>query len=392
MSVARQRGVVGAVLTSLGSELDQLEPSMSESSAATVPIQHHPTLYFPDGDVALLAKQRLSDLNGLPVDIMQIFRVHSFILKHHSPVFADMFGLPAPENLDADETHEGVPLVKLQDDGKDLASLLNALYNPSEIPYKRLDPNTPLLVGGILRLAHKYQIEPLRIRILEHFAADWPQNVDEWDRMEAGIAAVRRQHLGPSAIQGKLDGLYLDDRFPEPALAIKFAEEFQCPDVLVAAFIRVARASILNDDWNSERSGRTPWALRAGRQTVRWNLLTRSDLARVLRVREYLTGASVSDRTCMVFQVTGGSCEYSSGCPQVLQRLVMEHRRYTQESVDPFGALDECLVCASGSIPDSESTDSEGSQSLCEECTDCFKSFVRRRKLQMWEAVQDMIW
>ncbi|OSX64816.1 hypothetical protein POSPLADRAFT_1064930 [Postia placenta MAD-698-R-SB12] len=53
---------------------------------------------------------------------------------------------------------------------------------------------------------------------------------------------------------------------------------------------------------------------------------------------------------------------------------------------------DECLVCASGSIPDSESTDSEGSQSLCEECTDCFKSFVRRRKLQMWEAVQDMIW
>ncbi|KAF9821599.1 hypothetical protein IEO21_00445 [Rhodonia placenta] len=208
---------------------------MSESSAATVPIQYHPTLYFADGDVALLAKQHLSDLNGVPVVIMQIFRVHSFILKHHSPVFADMFGLPAPENLDADETHEGVPLVKLQDDGKDLASLLNALYNPSElnqscvreIPYNRLDPNTPFLVEGILRLAHKYQIEPLRIRNLEHFAADWARNVDEWDRMEAAIVIVRRQHLGLSAIQGKLDGFHRDDRFPEPASAIQFTEEFQ---------------------------------------------------------------------------------------------------------------------------------------------------------------------
>lgn len=92
----------------------------------------------------------------------------------------------------------------------------------------------------------------------------------------------------------------------------------------------------------------------------------------------------------MVIEVRPELCGDTDRCPQVLQRLVMAHREHTQESVDPFGALDECLVRASGTIPDGESTDERG-QPLCENCTDCLKGLVRRQKLQMWEAVQAMI-
>ncbi len=88
------------------------------------PLERHSTLYFSDGDVVLAA----STSNGTTPG-SQVFRVHKFLLKHHSPTFANMF-------LDADaasgESYDGVPMVKLQGDkAEDLALLLNYLYNPT---------------------------------------------------------------------------------------------------------------------------------------------------------------------------------------------------------------------------------------------------------------------
>lgn len=84
-------------------------------------IQQHPNLYFQDGDVILSAP--------LPSDKgTTLLRVHRVVLSHHSPVFKDMFAFPS--NPQVNEMLDGVPVVRMPDDGDELAGLISAFYNP----------------------------------------------------------------------------------------------------------------------------------------------------------------------------------------------------------------------------------------------------------------------
>lgn len=89
--------------------------------------QRHPTLYFPTGDVVLSAG---ASIDSGPLDVpptTQLFRVHKFLLMHHSITFSNMFADANPASC---ESYDGVPMVALQGDkAEDLALLLNYLYN-----------------------------------------------------------------------------------------------------------------------------------------------------------------------------------------------------------------------------------------------------------------------
>lgn len=137
---------------------------------------NHPSLWLDEGNIILRARS----------DNQQVIRfcVHRF-LAHHSPIFRDMFALPAPSDA---ETLGGLPVVDLQDKAEDVEVFLKALYTPryglsslpcplfssdsSSIPFRRMDPNTPIKASGILRLATKYEVLDLRTRIIEHFESD----------------------------------------------------------------------------------------------------------------------------------------------------------------------------------------------------------------------------
>lgn len=91
--------------------------------------QHHPTLYFSDGNVVLsaVAQDRRR----------QYFRVHQSILCRHSAVLSDMFAIPPLTRSEAElvkgipsETYAGVVHVQMQDTAEDLASFLGVLYDP----------------------------------------------------------------------------------------------------------------------------------------------------------------------------------------------------------------------------------------------------------------------
>jgi len=77
------------------------------------------SLYLEDGNIVLSAPQ---DDGGY-----SLFRVHKSILAKNSPVFADMFTLSTPDCADF---YDGVPVVQLHDDPKDLEQFLGFLYNP----------------------------------------------------------------------------------------------------------------------------------------------------------------------------------------------------------------------------------------------------------------------
>ena len=86
-------------------------------------LEQHPSLYFADGDLVIVACTDPAAANSI------VFRVHGAILGLFSPVFAGMLSLPAP-SVSGRELYDGVPLVHLSDDAKDMADFLDALYNP----------------------------------------------------------------------------------------------------------------------------------------------------------------------------------------------------------------------------------------------------------------------
>lgn len=97
-------------------------------------LQHHDSLYFPDGNI-ILATDSKSTFKPVsqPVDGTKLhwqngvllFRVHMSVLSLHSSVFKDMFeSLGTADN----EMHDGVPLVKMQDTVSELECFLKAMY------------------------------------------------------------------------------------------------------------------------------------------------------------------------------------------------------------------------------------------------------------------------
>ena len=93
-------------------------------------LERHPDLYFPDGDVVLAVQQtpKADDPAEGPLKCT-LFRVHKFLLKHHSTTFSNLF---ADADATPTEVYDGVPLAEMYGDkAEDFALLLSYLYNPS---------------------------------------------------------------------------------------------------------------------------------------------------------------------------------------------------------------------------------------------------------------------
>ncbi|KAG9028451.1 hypothetical protein FRB95_006483 [Tulasnella sp. JGI-2019a] len=75
-----------------------------------------PDYYFPDGSLCLAVEQKL-------------FKIHSGVLARHSTVFCDMLSVP-PLADTGGEQYEAVPVVRLEDEAKDIWVLLSVTYDP----------------------------------------------------------------------------------------------------------------------------------------------------------------------------------------------------------------------------------------------------------------------
>ncbi|KAI1782984.1 hypothetical protein LXA43DRAFT_848584, partial [Ganoderma leucocontextum] len=231
----------------------------------------HPDLYFQDGDVVLAVKQ--APMSDEEPRNYTLFRVHRFLLKHHSATFANLF---ADANAAPTEVYDGVPLAEMHGDkAEDFALLLSYLYNPSSLVFKRNDPNTPLTISGVVRLADKYVIEPLHRCLVQQVCEDWPATLDEYDVKQSEIDTLRAVAASSSTtFKYTPDGGRLADVIPEPASAILFAQEFGCRQILPAAFYRLSLIP-LEHDWSEPGHTRKPLA--------RWSMLDRENLVRCMR-------------------------------------------------------------------------------------------------------------
>ncbi|KAJ7883212.1 hypothetical protein B0H14DRAFT_1438680 [Mycena olivaceomarginata] len=100
----------------------------------------------------------------------KIFHVFGGILAARSIVFRDMLAFPQPPNGDIAQI-DGSPVVRLHDSADDVEVFLRAIYDSSYF----MPAPAPIqlrIVLGILRLSHKYGVQYLHRRALDHLIVD----------------------------------------------------------------------------------------------------------------------------------------------------------------------------------------------------------------------------
>lgn len=161
--------------------------------------------------------------------------------------------------------------------------------------------HTPLKVQGIMRLAVKYEVETIRGTILKHVESEWPHTLEEWERRHNEREGERMVVSDPA----------LDDEeenYPDPALAVRFGLEFDCPKILPAAFYDLATAY-----------GPRPWP-GTWDPSITWNCLQAADLIEVIAGQKALAFKSMG----ISRKKWGCSCEQ---CSQVVQACVSQALR-----------------------------------------------------------------
>ncbi|KAJ7175150.1 hypothetical protein C8R43DRAFT_976046 [Mycena crocata] len=147
-------------------------------------------LWFPDADLILRADDTL-------------FRVYSSILSARSAVFADMAAFPQPahpEGLSID----GHPIVLLHDLAAEVEVFLRAIFDSSFFmpPPSATDFAT---IIGVMRLAHKYDVQYLFRRALSHLDSLYPMPF--LDFLEVNVGVVNHHIDYPAGIDTDLIAL-----------------------------------------------------------------------------------------------------------------------------------------------------------------------------------------
>ncbi|KAJ7776964.1 hypothetical protein DFH07DRAFT_1056603 [Mycena maculata] len=129
-------------------------------------LQRVEDLWFPDADLILRAEN-------------SPFRVHSSILGARSSVFRDMVAFPQPTNAEGDII-DGVPVVRLHDSA--LETEIFGVDSSSKFFHAPSISRDFSAVIGVMRLAHKYDVQYLFRRALCDLEATYPM---EFSRSQA---------------------------------------------------------------------------------------------------------------------------------------------------------------------------------------------------------------
>lgn len=174
---------------------------------------------------------------------------------------------------------------------------------------------------------------------------------------------------------GKINGLYLDDRLPEPASAIRIASDYNIPSILPAAFYQLALLST-DADWDGYRENPTREGkqLRFGARTARWGLLDKRDLMRLVHGQKLLAAYTREIGT----DIFGLRCPTNTkGCSKARN----DCWKYFQENApismdDPLDVLYDCMRM-----------DALFAEMPCASCAAEISAMAEKKRRELWRRL-----
>ncbi|KAI0785498.1 hypothetical protein BC629DRAFT_1735552 [Irpex lacteus] len=362
-----------------------IQTTMAPSAKTTPPKEvHHPSLYLPDGDVVISAPSKSTDCS------LRIFRLHRAVLTEHcqSEVLLTLSG-------DEQEQYDGVPRLRLSDDADDLAILFSAMYDIGSLHLTPRHPDTPLRLHGPTTLAQKYKATTVLTAITTRIIQDWPLTLADWlarqDEKRDVLAMLRPYgYVDPKAKPLE------EYSFPEPAAAIRFAMEFDCPSILPAAFYELA---IANDAQHREPTGSL--TLASPLVPIRWNLLSKPDLLRLISGEKALqhtlsTSLQTISRETKIFGCKRDGSYYPGGvtnCAKAVDRYLadLSTGKYgLGGSVSGGGVMRTDAIGCLKWLEETEQEDLEDEEVWVWDCMlgqETFEEAVKREMQKVWDAL-----
>lgn len=359
----------------------------------------HTILYYPHGDVIL--ESALSVANAPAKSFSTLFRVHRWLLAHRSSMFRDMFSFPyLPAGGEADEFIDEIPVIQTTDAAEDLESVLRVLYYPTYVSFNcdfyipvkpsfgfilnsdlprctRFDPDTPIKVSSALRIARKYDFEALGTYLEKLVLDDWPVTLEAYDHLEAELLEIHKRWE-----KGRCGGKRYADLFPEPLAAIAFAREFDCPQILPAAYYALANLE-LTDEWDSQYKRKL---------LARWSLADELDLERISRGRSELlvvTTSMMDDGFASLMSLTDSECRAypPNACQVILRQLFEAIWEKPDSGHDQLDLLHRCFNY--WKYLSAHAFESNDVTALCHNRDAAMRRWVVRERKALWERLPD---
>lgn len=251
----------------------------------------------------------------------------------------------------------------------------------SAFPFEKHNPDTPFLIDGLLGLVTKYQMDKVFDSIVALFKADWPQDLDEWDRF---MATVDKRSLAQKIEDdGEAYCPRGGSRILEPVSAIQLGRKYNFPEsMLTSAYYHLSRTSIVCH-WNTccEEHSDLPVT---GKLGARWELLTAEE-HRVLAYGRYMLEDNIGRYTGVLL---AGLKEHRRG-----NRLFFEHKDTCKDAMASFhSTLDdkekirsEGLVDYFGKFERRERAELLG---FCPSCAQVVADFAGRVRFGIWDDLQ----
>lgn len=219
-----------------------------------------------------------------------------------------------------------------------------------------------------MKLAVKYDVEVVREEIIRRISADWPQTFYEWERRENEIKELRLS--GPYSWREFHHYLL----YPEPAAAVRFALEFDCPSILPATYYELARVHGM-EEWNPSQESET-----ACTRPARWSLLEASDLRKILAGQKRFI-ESWQEWMPLIEGKVERSCKNSGGrgqskCIKTIQNMLAIHQGYR----DPLGALRAMHVSPQQAREDW----------CCPRVPDALNEFLKQTAEEIWDELPEL--
>lgn len=203
-------------------------------------------------------------------------------------------------------------------------------------------------------------MEDVAQAVMNHIKAQWPNNLIDWDIRQAVQSVVRA-----SATFGNFH--HFQEKFPDPAASIVFAQEFDLPAILPVAFYQLSSMNV--DCQETDLFYRD----------LQWRVLDADTLLRLMKGRERIRRYCWDKLFWSCLDPSGRT--YSSGCYEA--RISLRKEMVSEPSF-VTGQID-CLQLFQNTISTAKNT-----SSLCPYCKGSgLLAYIKETRAKLWDKLPE---